>query len=82
MLGQDGGGKRQQRCPQQHVEVEHQQRPVHLHHLLQDPVVVEPDHPDGDKADQVGDIAGPLLPQGRGEAFAGLEPGWAQLDDQ
>jgi hypothetical protein len=60
-------GEWNERGPQQQVEVEQQQRPVDPRGLLEESMMVEPDHADGQKAHQVGDVAGPLRPQGVGE---------------
>ena len=49
------------------VEVEQQQRSVDPRHLLEDPMMVEPDHADGQETHQVGDVAGPLRPEGVGK---------------
>src|SRR4029453_383757 len=46
------------------------------------PMVVEPDHPDGQEADQVGEVGGPVLPQGVGEPLALLELWGVELEDQ
>jgi hypothetical protein len=69
-LGHHRGRERDQCRPQQHDQVEDQQRAVHLDHLGEDAVMVEPDHPDGQEAHQVGDVARPLPQQGMGQRLA------------
>jgi hypothetical protein len=54
VFGDNCCGERDEHRPQQQVEVEQQQRSIDPRHLLEDPMMVEPDHADGQETHQVG----------------------------
>jgi hypothetical protein len=82
VLGHDRRGEGDQRDPHQQVEVEQEELAVDHPHLIEEPVVVEPDHPDLGERQQVGEVARPLVPQRAGQGLSLLDLGWPQFDGQ
>jgi hypothetical protein len=76
--GHQPGGERQHPDAHQQQEVEEQDRAVGLAQAADHHVVVDPDDPDGQERDDVGDVHLPLADQATGQALVLLQVG--QLD--
>ena len=78
------GGERDHGGRQQHGEVGEQDGAVDEANLVEDGVVVDPDDPDDQEADQVGQIRRPLVSEGRGKPTLPqfLARGDAEVEDE
>src|SRR5919106_977007 len=74
VLGDERRREGDQRDPHQQVEVEQEELAVDHPNLIEETVMVQPDHPDLGEGQQVGEVARPLLPQCAGQCLALVIP--------
>jgi hypothetical protein len=68
ILAEDRCWERHGRDAQQEQQVQEQQRPIHFAEEVEQRVVVDPNDADGEEADRVHGVRGPLAQQGRRQA--------------